>query len=151
MHYTGYDDCPDVIDSFVDQSDVTNELKETINIVYQVGNPDVDPYSAVVDTACPKTVSGIKFIDSYAQSKGNIILKRKYEDKNFKFGDSKVFTSKVSYEIEVEIGSLEEIINVSTVDADIPLLLGTDYQSEWGIVILKKRELTIKKTGETFK
>ena len=40
----------------------------------------------------------------------------------------------MSYEIEVEIGSLKEIIRVYVVDADIPIFLGVDYQTKWGMV-----------------
>ena len=36
-------------------------------------------------------------------------------------------------------------------DADIPLLLGLDYQRKWGIVLdIGKDELHIRKSGETF-
>ena len=62
-----------------------------------------------------------------------------------------MYESKFSYEIPVEIGKLKETVNLSAVDADIPLLIGTDYQSKWGMVLdIKDRELFLKKTGETF-
>ena len=66
-----------------------DDLREHINIfVYQEGNADVDPYHAVVDTGCPKTVCGRTFMDAFIASKGkNFQVERKYEDQNFKFGE----------------------------------------------------------------
>ena len=61
-----------------------------------------------------------------------------------------MYTSKESYEIEVQIGSLKELIEVSVVDANIPLLLGLDYQTKWGMVLdLGKKEIHIRKSEET--
>ena len=63
-----------------------------------------------------------------------------------------MYTSKEYAEIEVRIGALKEVIKVSVVDADIPLLLGVDYQIKWGIVMdFGKSELSIRKSRETFK
>ena len=66
-----------------------DDLREHINIfVYQEGNADVDPYHAVVDTGCSKTVCGRTFMDAFIASKGkNFQVERKYEDQNFKFGE----------------------------------------------------------------
>ena len=46
-----------------------------------------------------------------------------------------IYTSEENYEIEVSIGMLKEVIKVSVVDANIPLLLGLDYQTKWGMVM----------------
>ena len=77
------------------------ELKEHIKIlVYQEGNVDVDPYHAVVDTGCPKTVCGKPFMDAFIASKGkNFQVKRKYEDQSFKFGDGNIYSSSLSHSI----------------------------------------------------
>ena len=54
------------------------ELKEHMNIlVYQEGNVDVDPYHAVVDTGCPKTVCGKTFMDIYCLKRQELNSKKK--------------------------------------------------------------------------
>ena len=56
-----------------------------------------------------------------------------------------------NYEIEVSIGTFNDKIKVSVVDADIPLLLGLDYQETWGMIInLGKKELNIGKCNKKF-
>ena len=61
-------------------SENKEKLKESLNnLVYQEGNNDVDPYHAVVDTGCPKTVCGNPFMDAFIASKGdNFKVERKY-------------------------------------------------------------------------
>ena len=58
------------------------ELKKHIaETVYQEGNIDVDPYCAIIDTGCPKTVCGKPFIDAFIESRGaGEVIKRKFED-----------------------------------------------------------------------
>ena len=125
---------------------------KVIEDVFKEGNTNIDPFECIVDPGCPKTVAGKKWMDSFAETKGEgTVIKRKHEDENFKFGPSKVYNSKESHEIEVQVGKLKTKINVSVVQADIPLLLGLDYQEEWGIVMdIKKKELHIKESNETF-
>ena len=130
-----------------------NELKERFTeTVYQEGNTDVDPYNAVVDTGCPKTVCGKAFMDAFISSKGkHEQVRRKYEDQNFKFGDGNIYNSNLSHEIEVEIGDLKTTIETSVVDVNIPLLLGMDYLKKWGVVIdTGKEQLHIRKSKESF-
>ena len=70
----------------------------------------------------------------------------------FKFGPSQIYESKENYDIEVVIGDMKEHIKVSVVDADIPLLLGLDYQNKWGMVIdVGESKIHIRKSNETFK
>ena len=111
-------------------------LALVLEIVYSEGHNVVDPYQAIVDSGCPKSVAGKKWMDSFAESMDeNIKFKRRKENQRFKFGPSEVYKSEMSYEIPVKIGHLEESMEISVVDADIPLLLGLDYQRKWGIVI----------------
>ena len=131
-----------------------DDLKKSITtVVYQEGNPDVDPYNAVVDTGCPKTVCGKPFMDAFLASKGkNTVIKRRYENQSFKFGDGKVYTSNMSHEIEVEIGELKTTLETSVVNVNIPLLLGMDYLKKWGVVIdTGNEEIFIRKGNESFK
>ena len=52
----------------------------------------------------------------------------------------------------MNIGKLKTVIYVAVVEADVPLLLGLDYQERWGIVLdVEEGTLKIKATGETFK
>ena len=45
----------------------------------------------------------------------------------------------------MNIGHLKEFIKVSVVDADIPLLLGLDYQTKWGMMIdIGRKEIFIR-------
>ena len=92
-----------------------DDLKKSIaTIVYQEGNSDVDPYNAVIDTGCPKTVCGKTFMDAFIASKDkNIFIRRKYENQSFKFGDGKVYSSDMSHEIEVEIGGFKTTLETS--------------------------------------
>ena len=70
------------------------------------------------------------------------LIKRKKECQKFKFGPSETFISDTSYKIKVQIGALTEFIWVSVVDADIPFLLGVDYQDKLGMVLdINKRQI----------
>lgn len=95
-------------------------------------------------------------MDAFVESKGDkVMVKRGKEAEKFRFGHgfktSKVYESKENYEIEVEVGKLKEKINVSVVDADIPLLLGRDYQVKWGLDInIQRKEIFIGKSVESF-
>ena len=125
--------------------------KEIVEIVYNEGNADIDPYKMVVDSGCPKTVTGRPWIDAYIESKGDIKINLEKEKEKFRFGPSQVYTSNENYEIEVKVGKLKEFIKVSVVDADIPLLLGLDYQVKWGMVIdIGEGTIHIRKSNETF-
>ena len=68
-------------------------------------------------------------MDGFAESKEESVqIKIRKESENFRFGSSDIYKSEENYEIEVEIGNLKEKIRVSVVDANIPLILGMEYQ-----------------------
>ena len=49
----------------------------------------------------------------------------------------------------MNIGKLKTVIYVAVVEADVPLLLGLDYQEKWGIVLdVEEGTLKIKATGK---
>ena len=130
---------------------INSDNNELLEVVYSEGSNIIDPYKLIVDSACPKTVTGRAWMDAYLESKGDIFIKRYKENENFKFGPSRVYKSSECYEIEVKIGKLKDKVKVSVVDADIPLLLGLDYQEKWGVVIdIARKELKIRKTNEIF-
>ena len=88
----------------------------------------MDPYSCVVDTGCPKTVAGKKWMDLYIESQGDTTeMETGREDEKFRFGPSKAYRSEIFYEIEISIMNLKKKIKISVVDADIPLSVGLDY------------------------
>ena len=106
----------------------------------------------IVDSACPKTVTGRPWIDAFIESKGDVSVRLEKEKENFRFCPSQIYTSKENYQIKVNVGNMKELIKVSVVDADIPLLLGLDYQIKWGMVIdVGKGSIHIRKSNETFK
>ena len=132
----------------VSENNSEENIKETFtNIVYSEGNTDIDPYNAIVDTGCPKTVCGKAFMDSFTASKGDdIFVKRKIENECFRFGNGEIYVSNESCEIEVEIGTMTTKICTSVIEADIPLLLGLDYLKSWGAVIdIENHRIFIKK------
>ena len=137
------------IEAFETEEEIIGNISK---VVYQEGNIDVDPYTAVVDTGCPKTVCGKLFIDAFIASKGNnFYVRRTHEDQNFRFGDGHIYNSNMSHAIDVEIGKLKTTIETSVVDVNIPLLLGMDYLKKLGVVIdTGKEQLHIRKSRESF-
>ena len=135
--------------SYKTEEELKKHIAETL---YQEGNIDVDPYCVIIDTGCPKTVCGKPFIDAFIESRGaGEVIKRKFEDQNFKFGDGKVYNSGLSHNLEVEIGSFKTTIETSVVDVNIPLLLGMDYMKKWGVIIdTGKQELHLRISKESF-
>ena len=117
--------------------EMEEDIKVYINVrVYQEENIDVDSYHVVIDTGYSKTVCGKTGMDAFIVFEGNDFkVERRYEDENFKFGDAKVYNSSMRYSIKVEIEELKTTLETSVVDANIPLLLGTDYLKKWGVIM----------------
>ena len=88
-------------------------------------------------------------MDSYIESQDTCI-KRNREVNYFRFGPSQVYKSEVNYEIDVKFGNFEEKMIVSVVEANIPLLIGLDYQKSWGMVLdVSKDKVYMKKFDKT--
>ena len=68
----------------IETTETEEDIKDNISkMVYQEGNVDVDPYNAIVDTGCPKTVCGRPFMDAFIASKGkNCYVRRICEDQS---------------------------------------------------------------------
>ena len=76
-------------------------------------------------------------------------MERTYENRKFKFGSGETYLSKLSHKIKIKPGNSKFYINVSVVDADIPLLLGVDYQKQWGMVFdIGEKEVYLRETNE---
>ena len=161
IHYVPYDDNLELIKNVIDDecdsddnSDFLAKKTKLVEMIYNEGNTDIDPSVAIIDTGCLKTVAGRPWMDSYIKSREseNLRLNFRREEIKFRFGNGPIYQSKTSWAIEVDIGKLKTVIWVAVVEADVPLLLGLDYQEKWGIVMdVQEGTLKIKATGETFK
>ena len=73
----------------------------------------------------------------------------------FKFGPSDIYRSQTKAIIAARIGNHKALIEAQIVDADIPLLIGTDYMRSWRISLLqdginKRANIYIHKFDEKF-
>ena len=48
----------DFIEEMFNSNDSNDDDKEIIETVYSEGNINIDPYKLIVDSGCPKTVTG---------------------------------------------------------------------------------------------
>ena len=79
-------------------------------------------------------------------------LKYNSEKESFRFGHSKVYESRENVEIPIKVGSKERKINVSIVQANVPLLFGKDYLQGWACQQdFSHATLKFGNTGETIK
>ena len=90
---------------------------------------------AVVDSGCPKTVSGKLWYSVYKdrlkELKGIDNIKTNEEKNFFRFGPSITYESTKNVELPIKIGSKDTFITVSLVNANVPLLIGKDYLTQW--------------------
>ncbi|KAL1281668.1 hypothetical protein QQF64_000471 [Cirrhinus molitorella] len=94
--------------------------------------------SAVIDTACTKTVCGQKWLDHYISGlKPAEQKKLECTDsaKAFKFGDGRVVQSAQKVKIPAKIGQTNCHIETEVVPADIPLLLSKTSLKRVGAVL----------------
>ena len=125
--------------------------KDFANIVYSGGNTDIDPSKGIVDTGAPRTVAGRIWMEAFAESSQGLDIRRVKEDETYRFGNGPLYRSKEYYVINVDIGELETELKVSVVEADVPLLLGLDFQRKHGVVLdTGKQTLHIKASNQTF-
>ena len=76
-------------------------------------NKNMDPHKCIIDTGCPKTVTGWRWMNVYAEPRGEYTeMKTGKENESFRFSSSEIYKSKVYYEIEVEMNNLKERIEV---------------------------------------
>ena len=79
----------------IETRDIKNEVEfKIVEIVYKEGYDENDPFQCIVDTGCPKTVAGKRWMNSYVESKGeNVFVRRRKENEKFKFGPSNIYQS----------------------------------------------------------
>ena len=112
---------------------------ETVNItLYLSSQPNLSPQSvfvaeafntAVIDTACTKTVCGSNWLHQYVESLDDESQKEIIcsESKTpFKFGDGKTVYSNQLVKFPARIGSKDCSIEAEVVDCELPLLLSKD-------------------------
>ena len=59
---------------------------------YKGRDENTDPYRCIVDTGCPKTVTGRMWMNAYAESKGeNVKIRTGKENESFRFGLSDIY------------------------------------------------------------
>ena len=87
-------------------------------------------------------------MDAFTETQGNPV-KRTCENEKFKFGSGKTYVSNLNHKLDIKAGKSELSINVSVIDADIPLLLGADYQIKWGMVVdVENNEIFLRETNQ---
>ena len=58
---------------------------------YKGRNEDSDPHGCILDTGCPKTVTGRRWMNTYAEFRGkNVKIRTGKEKESFRFGPSDI-------------------------------------------------------------
>ena len=108
----------------------------------------------IVDSACTKTVAGAKWMSTYLSKlpeKERKEVVEKEDSRYFRFGDSIRYPSKREVQLPIRLGKLISSINVSVVDASVPLLLGKPDLKRFGFVInFEEETVYISRTHEIF-
>ena len=109
----------------------------------------MDAYKGVVDTGAPKTVAAKAWLEAFPEYSPFMDIKRYKENETFRFGNGPAYISTLVYIIPVTIGKFKTELKISVVTANVPVLLGLDFQKEFGVVIDTGRQtLFIKASGE---
>ncbi|KAI4873784.1 hypothetical protein NFI96_002219, partial [Prochilodus magdalenae] len=91
--------------------------------------------SAVIDTACTRTVCGEKWLDNYVDGLKQSELEIQTSTKAFRFGDGRLVYSTKRVKIPAVIGQTECHIETEVVPVDIPLLLSKTSLKRAGAVL----------------
>ena len=77
-----------------DMNLATNLIHRTEYEIYKEGEENMDPYKCIVNTGCPKIVTGRTWMDAFTESKENSIgIKIRKENEKFRFGSSDIYKS----------------------------------------------------------
>lgn len=91
--------------------------------------------SAVIDTACTRTVCGEKWLDNYVDGLNQNELETQTSAKAFRFGDGRLVHSTKRVTIPAVIGQTKCHIETEVVPVDIPLLLSKTSLKRAGAVL----------------
>ena len=92
---------------------------------------------AIIDTACAKTVAGMKWYEDYAQhakTKGHTV-RTIPERESFKFGPGKQIFSEFAVVIPVQVEGLAYCVRASVIKQDVPLLFSRKVLQGVGAVL----------------
>jgi len=143
-------DCPNKKE-YVKVTEENGEPDEC-NITLFSKEPDTEIFmvealgTAVIDTACTRTVCGEKWLDNYVgglderQVKGLVSTE---SSKPFKFGDGRVVHSTKKVKIPAKIGETKCCIETEVVPSDIPLLLSKTSLKRAGAVLNLENDTAI--------
>ena len=98
----------------------------------------------LLDCGAPKACTGKTWLNTYVDQlteEEKSAIQTLENDDAFAFGPSPTFKSTEKVRIPVKIGTVEHVMEVAVVNAEIPLLIGRDEMEKMDIVLhLKKRE-----------
>ena len=130
--------------------DIENKETEECNALFTKESPDAHEIfvieslgSAIIDTACTRTVCGEKWLNHFISQLSNSD-KQKISTfpskKNFKFGDGRTVCSSKTVKFPAKIGDRKCNISTEVVNADIPLLLSKESLQKAGTILDLKRD-----------
>ena len=117
---------------------------ESVNLVFKETGDDAEIETEesfdkmIVDSGTTRTVAGRKWMENHLENISHDerkLVEKHSERRFFRFGDSARYPSNQEVTIPIRLGSLEEKLHVSVVDASIPLLLGKPDLKRFGFVI----------------
>ena len=108
----------------------------------------------IIDSGTTKTVAGKNWMKTYLEflsDEEKEKIKTEPEERFFRFGNSARYPSKEEVKIPLKLGKLETFLNISLVDASIPLLVGKADLKRLGFVVnFEEETVFVTKTFETF-
>lgn len=139
-------DCPHKSESVKITEDKTDVEECNITLYTKESPTDAEIFmtecfgSAIIDTACTRTVCGQEWLDNYSTVLQKKSAKRLKETETqshrpFKFGDGKVVYSVKRVKIPAKIGNTKCNIETEVVPANVPLLLSKTSLKRAGTVL----------------
>ena len=121
-----------------------NRSYEAVNLIFKETGAEAKIETSenldkmIIDCGTTKTVAGKKWMMNHLSSlpeEERRNIQEREEDRYFRFGNSIRYPSKREVTIPIKLGKLDSHLNVSVVDASIPLLLGKPDLKRLGFVI----------------
>ena len=103
---------------------------------------------AALDTCCSQTVAGYQWLQYYLRSLPKDLREAaigpQETDKQFRFGNNQLLTSKEKWELPVFLGDRQTFITVYIIPSDIPMLMSkSDLQANDAILYMKEDKAKI--------
>lgn len=146
--------CPNKTESVkvVEEKDLSEKGKEDFencNITLFTNSSECEVFmteafgSAVIDTACTKTVCGERWLNNYVNRLNPSFeqhVSKSTSNKKFRFGDGKMVNSVGKVTIPAKIGQVSCKIETEVVKQDIPLLLSKESLKKAETILDLKRD-----------